>query len=81
MTTPPVPVENVLGWEPPAIFKRLAEIARRGTYEEFDPILKGLKAKGPETLSAVLDRVGDDGPSLLHWAAKRGTLCQLFSRF
>jgi hypothetical protein len=40
-----------------------------------------LKAKGPETVSAVLDRVGDDGPSLLHWAAKRGTLCYLFSTF
>jgi hypothetical protein len=69
---PNVPVEQVLTWEAPLIFKRLSEIARTGTYEAFDPILQGLKRKGKESMSEVLDRVGDDGPSLLHWAAKRG---------
>jgi hypothetical protein len=81
IAVPLVPVEQVLGWEPPAIFTRLSDIARRGTYDAFDPIIKGLKAQGPEAVSGVLDRVGDDGPSLLHWAAKRGTfaVCRLLS--
>lgn len=81
IAVPPVPVEQVMGWEPPAIFKRLSDIARRGTYDAFDPIIKGLKAQGPEAVSGVLDRLGDDGPSLLHWAAKRGTfvVCHLLS--
>jgi len=70
---PDIPAEEVLAWESPLIFKRLSEIARTGSYEDFEPVIQGLKAQKNSKLLAVLDRTGDDGPSLLHWAAKRGT--------
>lgn len=67
---PNIPVSEVLTWEDSLVFKRLSEIVRTGTFEDFDPILKGLRGK--DRVSSVLNRLGDDGPSLLHWAAKRG---------
>ena len=70
---PNVPVDEVITWEPALIFKRLSEITRIGSYDQFESILVRLKSQSKDSLSAVLDRVGDDGPSLLHWAAKRGT--------
>lgn len=68
-----IPVDEVLEWEPALIFKRLSDITRLGSYTQFETILTRLKSQSKDSLSAVLDRVGDDGPSLLHWAAKRGT--------
>lgn len=66
-----IPVDEVLEWEPALIFKRLSDITRLGSYTQFETILTRLKSQSKDSLSAVLDRVGDDGPSLLHWAAKR----------
>ena len=71
-SVPNVPVDEVITWEPALIFKRLSEITRIGSYDQFEPILARLKSQSNDSLSSVLDRVGDDGPSLLHWAAKRG---------
>lgn len=67
---PSVPLEQVLAWEPAKTFQHLADIIKRGTYDSFEQLILNLKDKA--VLFEVLDQVGEDGPSLVHWSARRG---------
>lgn len=58
-------------------FRALAMLIRVGSYSALEDVLKGFmeqssdKDKNQQQLDALLQKLGDDGHSLVHWAAKR----------
>ena len=75
----PMTTEEILVSSPQQVFAVITLLVRLGQASSLEPMIKCLleqrrTAAGSTTIhsTAVLDMLGEDGHSLLHWAAKRG---------
>jgi hypothetical protein len=74
--TPPSD-EELMNAPPEEIRTSLCTLIRLGGYEDaFVPMLDLVLEKRPSAQTEVLDALGEDHYSLLHWATKRGELRQ-----
>jgi hypothetical protein len=65
----PMTTQELLESPPKQIFALVCALVRLGQFSAFEPMVKALLEKRKD--DRILDMLGEDGHSLLHWAAKR----------
>ena len=68
----PVSLEKMVELPQEEVYKGVATLVRLGHFETLDPIVKKIVESDRTDSDAILTTLGEDGHSLLHWAAKRG---------
>lgn len=70
----PMTTEELLSSAPKQVFTVLSMLVRLGPYASLEPMITTLIEQRKADATGILDMLGDDGHSLLHWAAKRGEI-------
>eukprot|EP00542_Grammatophora_oceanica_P021381 CAMPEP_0194041960 /NCGR_PEP_ID=MMETSP0009_2-20130614/13764_1 /TAXON_ID=210454 /ORGANISM="Grammatophora oceanica, Strain CCMP 410" /LENGTH=652 /DNA_ID=CAMNT_0038685615 /DNA_START=97 /DNA_END=2055 /DNA_ORIENTATION=+ len=63
--------DDLLQKSPQEIFETLVFLVRQATFLPFENLLQNLKGKNLNLIQDVLNSLGQEGHSLIHWAAKR----------
>jgi hypothetical protein len=66
---------ELLESSPQQIFALVCALVRLGQFSALEPMVKALLEKRKD--DQILDMLGEDGHSLLHWAAKRREYCHV----
>ena len=72
----PMTTEELVSSPQKQVFAVLSMLVRLGPYASLEPMIKTLIEQRNAEVTKILDMLGDDGHSLLHWAAKRGETIQ-----